>query len=402
MRKAPTTLPGKRTLDRVDLTKRIVAGFECPAGQGEASLYDAVVRGLAVRALASGKKTFIYSYRGKDGRAGKVAIGDAGSLSIETARQLARQHSDAVAKGVHPGETRHSKTMGAVIAEYLSYIEGRQRPNSFRMAKRHLEVHAKPLHGMALDAVHRLDIARLLETVARTVGETTSNRVRAHISAFFGWAIKNAKVELDSNPTTLTWRHEEEARKRTLSDAELRALWEATDDWQSSEFSRVIRLLLVTAARRDEIALLKWGEIGRERITVSGDRVKGKEQHEIEMSPTIAMLVGPRPKTATADTFVFGRTGTGFKGFGKSKARLDQRMAKLLGIEAVKPWVLHDMRHTVRTRLDEDGRVLPHVSEALLGHKQKGIKAVYSHALFRKQKAQALQVWLELLAKAIG
>ncbi len=98
-------------------------------------------------------------------------------------------------------------------------------------------------------------------------------------------------------------------------------------------------------------------------------------------------------------TNVFGRSGTGFSGWSKSKERLDGRMVEQLGKLA--PWGLHDLRRTMSTRLHDVG-VESLVVEALLAHKRQGIGAVYNRAKLRELKAAALKRWHELLREVVA
>jgi integrase len=114
--------------------------------------------------------------------------------------------------------------------------------------------------------------------------------------------------------------------------------------------------------------------------------------------PTIALLLPPRPQDAGTQTPLFGRNKTGFSGWSKAKERLDKRMAQL---GASEHWTLHDMRRTFSRRLNDAG-VPTHIVEALHAHEVPGVAGVYNHAAYRQAKAEALQVWLGLLAKVMA
>ena len=92
--------------------------------------------------------------------------------------------------------------------------------------------------------------------------------------------------------------------------------------------------------------------------------------------------------------YLFGRFGTGFSGWSRSKRALDLKLAKA-GID-MPPWGLHDLRRTFSTRLHDAG-VEPIVIETLLAHKQQGVAAVYNRASFREAKPAALERWHAML-----
>jgi integrase len=120
--------------------------------------------------------------------------------------------------------------------------------------------------------------------------------------------------------------------------------------------------------------------------------MKGGSVHEVPLLPGIAAVLPDRPENPAGS--VFGRHGTGFSGWSKSKARLDRKLAR---VGAKMPrWTLHDLRRTFSTRLHDAG-VEPLVIEALLAHKQQGVAAVYNRASFREAKRSALMRWHKIL-----
>jgi integrase len=235
----------------------------------------------------------------------------------------------------------------------------------------------------------------LLERVAKTSGPIAANRLRAQLSALWTWGLRSGLIDGDNNPVAFTVRHPEKARERTLTDTELKSIWNATND--NGDYSRIVRLCLLTGCRREEIAGLRWDEIQDERIVLSPDRMKGKLVHEIALLPMIAALLPARPERA--EVCVFGRGGTGFSGFSDGKERLDAKLIK--SRVYVAPWGLHDLRRTFSTRLHDAG-VEPLVIEALLAHKQQGVAAVYNRASFRDAKRHALTRWHEIVARVVA
>ncbi len=203
---------------------------------------------------------------------------------------------------------------------------------------------------------------------------------------------KTGRIEGDTNPVAFTLHNPERARERTLNDAEIKAIWAATD--ADGDYPRIVRLCLLTGCRREEIAGLHWSEVLADKIAIGGDRMKGKLPHEIPLVPMIEAVLPPRPEHA--EGCVFGKWGTGFSGFSDGKEKLD---AKLTGSN-MPPWGLHDLRRTFSTRLHDVG-VDPIVIEALLAHKQQGVAAVYNRASFRDAKKVAMLHWHQMIAQII-
>jgi hypothetical protein len=92
--------------------------------------------------------------------------------------------------------------------------------------------------------------------------------------------------------------------------------------------------------------------------------------------------------------FVFGRRGGGFSGYSKAKRELDATLE-------LAPWVIHDLRRTVRTGLGHLG-ILPHVGEACLNHLPAKLIRTYDRNTYEAEKRDALERWANHLAVAIA
>ncbi len=380
-------------------TKVLIRSMRCLPGRSEKFFWDAGCGGFGIRALKSGRRSFVYQYRDEHGRTRRIAIGDVSSVSLDEAREAARQIAASVAHGSNPSVERKNKlaagTVLEVIEVYLPHAKERQRPRSFKETERHLRIHAASIHHERVETVPRRDIAALLERIAKKSGPIAANRLRAALSALWSWGLRSGLIDADINPVTFTVRHPEKARERTLSDVELKAIWRATDDCK--DYSRILRLCLLTGCRREEISGLRWSEIQDENIVFGSDRMKGKLAHEIALLPMISTALPKRPENTQG--CVFGKRGKGFSGFSDSKEKLDAKFVEN-GV-SMPSWGLHDLRRTFSTRLHDVG-VEPLVIEALLAHKQQGVAAVYNRASFRDAKRAALMRWHEILGQIIG
>jgi integrase len=380
-------------------TKIGINKMRCPPGKSEAFFWDASCRGFGLRVLKSGRRSWIYQYRDEHKRTRRIVIGDVSAVSLDTARTVARRHAANVTQGANPSVQRKTKRAAVsvleVIETYLRHAETRQRLRSYKETERHLRRHAAPLHHDRVEAVSRRDIAELLERVAKASGPIAANRVRAALSALWTWGLRSGLIEADSNPVAFTLKQVEKARDRTLTDEELKAIWKATEG--DDDYSRTVRLCLLTGCRREEIGGLRWDEVQEDQLRIGTERMKGGIAHEVPVVPAVTETLPVRHNGA--GVCVFGRRGTGFSGWSKSKKALDARLAK--AGHHLKPWTLHDLRRTFSTRLHDAG-VEPLVVEALLAHKQHGVAAVYNRASFREAKRAALLRWHDIIQQIVS
>ena len=178
-----------------------------------------------------------------------------------------------------------ASAFGALLPRYLDRQRSRLKPRSLVETERHLAVHAKPLHGLAVEAIDRRTIAVLLGGIAEKSGPFAANRTRASLSGFFSWLIREGIVE--ANPVLATNEAiEGPPRTRVVTDDELAAIWNATEN--SDPYGAIVRLLVLTGCRREEIAALRWSEVDFDKalVTLPGERTKNRREHLIPLAPS--------------------------------------------------------------------------------------------------------------------
>jgi integrase len=393
--------------ERVKLTSARVGALRCAPGQTTPTVYwDADLKGFGLRVSPQGKAVYFAQYRDKLGKQAKQSLGEVGTVRAEQARDAARTILSKVQLGGNPQrelqEQRQGDRVVDLVGVYLAAAKGRLRPRSYLEVERALTKAAKPLHHLKAETVTRREIAALIDKLAAESGPFAANRTRANLSAMWTWALRGGRVD-SANPVAFTnVATREVARDRVLGDDELALIWRSTDG--GHDHDRIVRLLMLTAARRDEVGAMQWPEIadvtggGSALWTLPSERAKNGLVHEVHLSP---LAIEQMPDRRGDRAGVFGRAegqATGFSGWSKCKARLDARM-RAVGHEqgrAFTTWRLHDLRRTFSTWANEND-VEPHVVEAVLNHvsgvARRGVAGVYNKAQYRTQKAAALAAW---------
>jgi integrase len=260
--------------------------------------------------------------------------------------------------------------------------------------RRYLTQYAKRLHAMSADSVDRRTIAVLLNDVIAERGMTAAARCRQSLSAFFAWLIREGIREHNPVIGTNNPGQHLEARDRVLTDEEIRAIWAACRD---DDFGRIVRLLLLTGARRDEIGGLQWSEIDLNSgvLTIPGTRTKNHHALRLPLPQAAVDILSSAPRKGHR-SFVFGGRGGAFSAWSYSSLALNARMAEKGG-KPVAPWRLHDLRRTAATKMAEIG-VQPHVIEATLNHRsghKAGVAGVYNRASYEQDVKRALAIWAD-------
>jgi integrase len=366
------------------LGKITITAVERLAPGGE-WLWDTVVQGFGARRQVDG---VFYSLRYRlNGHQYVKSIGRHGSpWTPDTARSKAKEGLGVVATGRHPFADEAKLQTGTVGAEIDRYLAKRQpalKPRSFEEVERHLHQHAKPLHRQRLAEIDRRTIATLLGGIETASGPVARNRVRSSLSAFFAWTIREGLLE--ANPVAGTGKADEGgSRERVLTDKELGAIWRNLGD---DQFSDIVRLLVLTGQRREEIGGLRWSEVHKDRIVLPPERTKNRRQHEVPLSAQARSII-ERQIRRNSRELVFGIGQGGFSGWSDAKAALDERLA-------IPEWHLHDLRRTAATGMAEFG-VLPHIVEAILNHvsgHRAGVAGIYNRARYEAEMRDALDRW---------
>ena len=385
------------------LTKPNVNGLKIPDGKSETIVFDDQLPGFGVRLRAGGKRTWIAQYRvGTKQR--RVTLGTVEALDPDEARRRARDVIARVQLGGDPQVEKHTAraraqdTVGSIVHKYLSsYAERNLSAKTLVEVRRNLTSHWKPLHEAAAHSLRRSAVAGRLAEIATENGPYAANRARAYLAAMFSWAIEQGLV--DDNPVAGTGRITKEvSRDRILSDAELALIWQHSG---TGDYGSIVRLLILTGQRREEVAAMLWGEVDLAAglWTISAERTKNGRAHDVPLSAEAITILRDMPRRVDRD-HVFGVGAGAFSGWSKAKVALDKRILAALRKDDAKAklpvlWRVHDIRRTVATRMGDIG-VQPHVVESVLNHvsgHKAGVAGVYNRSAYAAEKQAALSLW---------
>jgi integrase len=372
------------------LTTATVMSLTLQAGKSDHIEWDSDLPGFGVR-LRRGGKSYVCQYRvGTQQR--RESLGDVRKVRIEDAKKIARQRFASVELGVDPKPRTESAATSPSLARvadlYLAARKDAVRPGTLAAAAHYFAVQWKPFRERPMAGIDRAAIAARLQEIVATHGRVSAARARAYLSALYGWAQREGLC--DSNPVASTNNPGAglPSRDRVLAPPEIKSIWDACGN---DDPGRIIRLLALTACRRDEIARLSWSEVDLDRgqITIGASRSKNHLAHVVPLAaPVLDLLraVPRRPGTA----FVFGG-GCGYSGWSNATKALRARMTKPVD------FVLHDLRRTAATGMADLG-VQPHVIEAVLNHSggsKAGVAGIYNRSRYARETAAALALWAD-------
>ncbi|MEJ5021868.1 integrase arm-type DNA-binding domain-containing protein [Ochrobactrum vermis] len=425
---------------RENLTDRRMHALKpAPAGT-RYDIQDGIVPGLAVRVTDKGTKTFVLVARfpGSNNPT-RRAIGEYGRLTLEQARNTAREWHELVRRGIDPRSAandtkdaevlRRGRTFGRIVEDYLRLsVVGADENNPIQ--RKGLEVARdlkgeflddkpvqrdgktvlrKGLRDKPIDEICKADILIILDDAVARGAKYQAFNLLGHARTFFNWVISRGVYGIEISPCDRMRPNavigKKASRKRVLNDAELFAYWRATKRL-GYPYGPLFQLLLLTGQRKSEVADAVKSEFDRKAKlwTIPPARMKAENAHSVPLTDSaISVLDAVNPFIQGKHIFSTTEGKKPVNGFSKAKVRLDKEMLRILRALARKqgdeadevdfdPFVIHDIRRTVRTRMS----ALPissTVAELVIAHTQKGLHAVYDQHAYETEKRHALELW---------
>jgi integrase len=380
---------------------------------------DGKISGLYFVRQPGGAASWAVRYRFA-GKPKKLTLGSYPAVNITTARKRAQEALGDLAGGEDPAAQKRAvkeaqkaqQTATDRIADVAAvFVEKHAKRKAGALwaaeTERLLRVEILPrLGARRLSEITKAHTHDLLDEMVERGSPTTANRALAVLKKLGNWSVERGLITL-SPFAGIKPPAPERARDRILSDDELKVAWRAFEivGWP---FGDIARLLLLTGARRDEIAEGRWSEVDLDAkiLTIAKERSKNGVAHEIPLSDKAIEILQSVPHIGDKkDGIIFSTNGrTPVSGFSRAKESIDKAiLASMRDADehAVAPlaWVFHDLRRSSASGMAGLG-IPPHVVEALLGHRSgtiKGVAAVYNRYSYATEQRHAVDAWARRL-----
>lgn len=381
------------------LTKRLVEST-APADR-DLMLWDEAVTGFFCKITPAGKRSYGVYYRTKDGSERRPKIGDHGALTVDQARDMARSILGDASQGKdfssERKSARASRAAGAVVTvnfaldKFLTQHAAKLR--SHDEIKRLFERYVRPRIGrQPLHELRRSDVADMLDKIEKQNGPVMADRCLAWVrKAFNWWSGRDDRFNSPIIKGMARTKPKQRARERVLTDDEIKAVWAATTSTEPAAFGAIVRTLLLTAQRREEVSQMRWDELDLEGATwtIPAERYKTGKPNKVPLSPQALEIIQAQPRFEDEThkrprPYVFTTTlgKRPFSGHSKAKKALDT-LSKMSG------WTLHDLRRTARSLMSRAGVPSDH-AERVLGHVIAGVAGTYDRHDYLPEKRAAL------------
>ncbi len=360
---------------RKKLTKRFVESIT-PHEKDELLIWDAELRGFGVRIFPTGRRTYFVQYRNQSRNTRRKKIGVHGILTTEQAREEAKKLLGDIAKGEDPSANarmqKNFRTVSDLAKEYLkSHAKIKKTPKGYKEDEYFLnEIILKKYGRLNIEKISTLDLQKIHAELQETPYK--ANKLRDLLSKMFNLAIQWGWRS--DNPVKGVEKYKEYKRHRWLNDEEVQRLWPVLDTYPNQKVSNVIRLLLLTGSRRNEVLHATWNQFDLERgvWTKPAHTTKQRRMEHLPLSTRTIDILKSMKEESNSD-FLFP---------GNMPGKPLQEIKKAwhtLRIKAGLPDVrIHDLRHTHASHLVSSGLSLSIVGK-LLGHTQASTTQRYAH-----------------------
>jgi integrase len=397
-------------------TETLIGDLQCPAGQKDKLFFDSDRKGLAVRVTQAGGKVFLVQWTDKaTGQKRREGLGAVGAINLAQARAAAAVHLGTVAKGDDPRAERLAQaealrqaqerakqeraaklaakaeaafSLEMLVSDWDKLALAKRRPRYRAEVARALKFAFKKDWDKPASALTKARVLKVQDDLTKAGKHASAGRLVAYGRAAYGWAVKRER--LASSPFAgLPTAAAAATRDRLLTVDEIAAIWNAALAMPEPS-GPFVRLALLTLARRDEVAGMRWSEITPDLSvwTVPADRMKRGQAHVVALTDAAREALGAITRREGVDLVFTTNDRTPISGFSKIKSKLDK-------LSGVTDWTLHDFRRAGVSHLARMG-FSPIVADKLLAHHPKALSSVartYQRHDFADERQAALQAW---------
>ena len=390
-----------QALERQSLTDLFLRKLK--GGEERIEVWDAKLPGFGIRVAPSGTKSFVLLYRFR-GQPRRLTLGRYPILGLAEAREIAKEALNQVARGIDPRQGKEvspkSHVFEDVVKEFVRlHCERRNRKHTREETERILRTNFVGCWKRRdVRDISRNDVLDVLDSIVERGSPIGANNALSAIRKCFNWCVERGLIEI-SPCTGVTRPFKPKARDRVLSDDELTAIWHAANEI-GYPFGVVVKLLILTAQRRNKVATMRWQDIDLSDHVwaIPGELTKNGKPHLVPLSELTSAQIASLPRLHESLLFPARRNdATTFSGFSKLKAKIDQ-------LSNVQGWTLHDLRRSAATHMSRLG-VAPHVVERILNHESgsfRGVAGVYNRFHYLPEMREALERWARHLERLLN
>ena len=351
----------------------------------EYTVWDTRIPSLGVRVRPSGGASFVL-LRQADGRSRRKSLGSVMSLGVDTVR---RQCHAIIAELESNGTTKQTPD----IPLFHVFVERSWKQAHFPKYKPSTRIHAHaalanqllPAFGATpLDRITRYQALRWFDGYSQTAPGGANHTLQL-LRQILNFAIVCGHI--GTNPARGIKMNRRAVLTRFLSRAEIQRLHRTLDERLrigpgSRQQAEIIRLLLLTGCRRNEIISLRWSEVHGDTLALADSKTGPRT---VPLNAQARRLIESQPRGQSPFVFPSQRDISRPR---NRELPLWYSVRREADLEDVR---LHDLRHTLASHAVMNGVPVPVVSR-LLGHSNARMTLRYAHLADKDVEAAAERI----------
>lgn len=364
------------------------------------------VAGLLLYVKPSGARSWVFRVQ-VGNRRPDIGLGGYPDITLEQARQRAREIREQIFQGIDPVAARKAAqdALRAAEVKRLTFDQAAKqchqaKSHEFRSARHSqnwinsLTMYASPVLGdLPVDQVELAHVVKVLEPIWTTKTET-ARRVRARMESVLDWA-KVSKHRSGENPAA--WKsnlqHLLARPSRVHRVTHYAALpWQEVGSFMADlrqregMGARALEFAILTAARSGEVRLATWEEIDLQAKlwTIPAERMKAGKVHRVPLSDPALKLLKALPRQDGAPYVFPSRSGRPISDMTVSG------VCRRMKVDAVP----HGFRSTFKDWCRSSTAYPDEVSELALAHvSSDATRAAYARDELLPKRAKLMRDW---------
>lgn len=362
--------------------------------------------GLGIRIAPSGRKSWIYMYR-FNGKPRRMTLGTYPEMTVASAHASHGQAMLDLANNIDPGEKlvsqhqehRNAATLNELALEYIDKW-AKKHKRSWKEDERMLNKDVLPKLGtLKAKDISRRDIIKLLDEISERA-PIVANRTFEVIRKMFNFAVERGIIDV-SPCLNIRAPSKEKQRERMLTEDEITTFWHNLTNAKMNEATRIaLKLQLITAQRRGEVAQMEWSEVDVKTgwWTIPAIKAKNNSTHRVPLSDMAIRYINEAKRLSGESRFVFPSPlgdkcmapGAVTRAIGKNRAQFE-----------IEPFTPHDLRRTAASHMTRTG-ISRLVVSKILNHMDSGVTAIYDRHSYDIEKREAIDKWSQQLTLIIN
>lgn len=380
-------------------------------------------QGLYIRIRPSGAKSWVFAYiLPTTTKIIRMTLGSIKDMSLKEAREQLPDLLKQVKAGIDPRTTK-ATTIASNVAHlttqklfdlWITFLK-----NSTDKDRKQIQHHEgrwnlyfkKSFGNILAKDVTRAHLAPCIEAIINKNRLNQALKAMNTLNMLFDYGVSRHHIDVnvarhlkpkdfDLKPAI--------SRNRVLSFDEIVLFWNQLNTLENTHDgiirSSLCKLLILTGARRGEMAKMCWEDVDLEKgiWTIPAECTKNNQRHTIYLGKTSIEILLRIKDLQNSSEYVFVCRGM-FKSIHPDSltTRIGE-FRKKPELACMKHFTIHDLRRTAATHWAEDIKVLPHIIEKMLNHQpQNKLIAVYQRAEYSEEQRKVWLTWDNMIRKLI-